>query len=174
MHTIKAIGDAEEALASQKALLNDKLKGHQDAWDRQNNRVKETFLEKISKLTQQCENTATVGDNEVAAPAQNVNVGPNVLQLQEALAQAQKLVSEQKELMAAADIRYQVMEAHIASLVALPVDSQPTTSPAASTDAAMTEMSNEQVARNDHATAVVAQSSPESKGKCKGGDHDHY
>jgi hypothetical protein len=52
-HATKAIDDAQDALASQKSMLQEHLDGHQAAWDTHN--IKETFATKISKITQKCE-----------------------------------------------------------------------------------------------------------------------
>ena len=109
-------------------------------------------------------------------------------QLQKALADAQQMVLEQKQLMVVADARYQAMEAHIASLVALPVDSQPlvATAQAASADNSMTDSTTdaepkEKHARIEHAVTQFGTTTlPRGKGKGKTevgkgkGDGKHY
>jgi len=116
---ISASDDAINALKAQQDALSSKLKAHQAAWlsinvaHRAAQCTKILELEDMCRIAKEAEGIETVVDDIMGSTSV-----PEVTALQQALAAAQDLVTTQKEAMMAAELRYQAMEARLASLLA--------------------------------------------------------
>jgi hypothetical protein len=114
----EAILDAEASLELQKQHLLELQQTHTELWATCHADTAKSHDAKIAQLEALCQ-------AKDQCKTFNVCIGqdsPMVTQLQEALADAQKLVLEQKELMAAANLRYLAMETRLAALAMSDVD----------------------------------------------------
>ena len=168
MHAIKAIGDTEQALALQKVMLQEKLEQHQLAWDEHNDLIKNTFLDKITRLTQQCE--------DASQAVMTTSDAPNVSALQQMVTALQAQLASQVDVMAAADLRYQQMEARLAAfLPPTPLaDTADGSVPTAAGGAMDISASGEDASVDITATPAGDEPKGLSKGKGKSSGHGHY
>jgi hypothetical protein len=157
-HALKAIGDAEQALALQKSMLQNKLDQHQIAWDAHNDVIKNTFLDKITRLTQQCEGASQA--------VMTTSDAPDVSALQQMVTALQAQLASQLEIMTAADLKFKAMEARLANIATSNVDNQATPTPnATEASAASVDISP---------AGDEPKGSSKGKGKGKGSEHGHY
>jgi hypothetical protein len=115
-----AIDDAITALREQKTALKEAYDKQSAEWDIRNLAIQSTHREKIAALEKHCVNLAPPkainGTPMVDIVNVPVTVASDVKELRDALDAATLLLSSQKEVIAAADVRYKEMEARIALL----------------------------------------------------------
>jgi hypothetical protein len=164
-HTMKAIDDAQSALILQKAMLQEKLDLHEAAWGNHNLIIKESFLNRISNLTQKCECmfvSMSDGDDK--------DIDDKVIRdLHGTLAAAHAQIAAQQQAMEAAQIRYQAMEARMAMMAPLPCVNREVEIPDSATTSEVT-------AETTKTLAASTSGADDGKGKSKGskGAHGHY
>ena len=168
---VTAADDAIEALQLQKVALNERLKEHQSAWLTINGAHRQSQCIKILELEARCKETKAAEAllDDGAGAEDDVIFGDTVdnsavSALQQMVTALQAQLASQVDVMAAADVKFKAMEAHLASIATTHVDNRPTlTLSAKVTTAAGVDIS-----------PAVDESKGESKGKGKGSEHDHY
>jgi polyhydroxyalkanoate synthesis regulator phasin len=168
--TVSGAHNAISALEAQIEALHDKHDHYAEQWISANNIVRKRMQIRVSMLEEKC---------LIAKPVIPIShgrggtLGPEVVQLQDALAGAQKLLLEQKEIMAAAELRYQQMETRLATfLPQTPVASPAVVETTSSPTSAGTEVVG-QLTPAEKAERIALRESKaggDGKGKGKGSD----
>jgi hypothetical protein len=113
-----AADEAIAALQAQKLEIKSTYDKHAAAWTARNRAIQVGHQEKIASLEKQCHDLSpSKSTNAAGHDIMGSSTAPSVIALQEALAEAQGLLAAQKEVMGAAELRYQAMEARIASFL---------------------------------------------------------